>query len=126
VGALRLRLLTALAPHVRDVVIAGQDRDYIALLAIPEDHAAIREPAVRAALAEALVRFGAGAGSAARPLRLGFLTAPLSVDTGELTDKGSISQRTILRRHAALVDRLYQEPVPDDVICVRQRVVQTA
>ena len=39
VGPLRARLIAALSPHVRDVVIAGHDRDYIAVLAIPANPA---------------------------------------------------------------------------------------
>jgi feruloyl-CoA synthase len=37
-------------------------------------------------------------------LRLAFLTEKLSIDAGELTDKGVLNQRHILRRHSALVD----------------------
>jgi feruloyl-CoA synthase len=34
---------------------------------------------------------------------------PPTLDTGELTDKGSINQRTVLAHRAALVDELYAE-----------------
>jgi feruloyl-CoA synthase len=57
-------------------------------------------------------------GSAQRVLRFAFLTERLSIDTGELTDKGAISQRTILRRHVAAVEKLYAERPAEDVICL--------
>jgi hypothetical protein len=42
----------------------------------------------------------------------------LSIDTGELTDKGVVSQRNILRRHAALIEKLYADSPADHVICL--------
>jgi feruloyl-CoA synthase len=35
------------------------------------------------------------------------LEEPPSLDAGEMTDKGSINQRAVLRRRAALVEELY-------------------
>jgi feruloyl-CoA synthase len=35
------------------------------------------------------------------------LEEPPSLDAGEMTDKGSINQRAVLRRRSALVDELY-------------------
>ena len=40
---------------------------------------------------------------------------PPSIDAGEITDKGSINQRAVLKNRATLVDRLYAEP-PDPII----------
>jgi feruloyl-CoA synthase len=51
-------------------------------------------------------------------LRFAFLSEKLSIDTGELTDKGSVSQRNILRRHAALIDKLYADRPADHVVCL--------
>jgi feruloyl-CoA synthase len=51
-------------------------------------------------------------------LRFAFLAAKLSIDTGELTDKGAVSQRNILRRHAALIEKLYADSPADNVICL--------
>jgi feruloyl-CoA synthase len=119
VGPLRARLIHHLAPHVRDVVIAGHDRDFLAAIGIPErpdlpeDAAAMA--AIRAELA-ALARTATG--SAGRIRRFTLLTGALSVDAGELTDKGSINQRAVLRNRPALVDELYAETPPPHVIAV--------
>ncbi len=118
VGPLRLRLLEALSPHVKDVVIAGADRDHLGVLAIPHGPAAAEDAAVRAAVEAALARHAEGAPSSARIARLIWLTAPLSIEAGELTDKGSVNQRGVLRNHAALVDLLYSGH--QDVIRVLQ------
>ena len=39
--------------------------------------------------------------------RLLFVTAPLSIDAGEITDKGYINQSGVLRQRSDLVERLY-------------------
>lgn len=118
-GPLRLRLLDAL-PGVRDLVLAGHDRDYLAALAIP---AGPVDAALRDALADALAGFARQAGGgASRVVRLAFLEAPLSMDAGEVTDKGSLNGAAVLRRHAALVEALYADPPPPHVVCVRARL----
>ena len=38
-----------------------------------------------------------------------FLAAPLEFDRGEVTDKGSINQRAVLRNRAALAARLWSD-----------------
>ena len=43
---------------------------------------------------------------------------PPSLDAGEATDKGSINQRAVLTRRAALVDELYARPAPARVIAI--------
>ena len=47
-----------------------------------------------------------GTGSANRVARLHVLAEPPSIDKGEITDKGSINQRTVLAHRAALVEAL--------------------
>ncbi len=119
VGALRARCIAALAPLARDVVIAGHDRDYVGALIVPEPQAcaAMEQTQLRAELACRLRALASeSGGSSLRIARARLLTETLSLDAGELTDKGSINQRAVLARRAVLVDALYAEPPDDDVI----------
>jgi feruloyl-CoA synthase len=127
VGPLRARFVAATAPMTRDVVIAGLDRDDLAGIVIL-DPDGVREacphlrevtdlatlaadPALRALYAARLATFAAEAtGSATRIQRIVLLGEPLSIDRGEVTDKGSVNQRAVIACRADLVDELYAEP----------------
>ena len=101
------------------MVIAGENRDYIAVLGIPSSAEIAHDNTVQARMRAKLMALEAEAsGSAQRVLRFAFLAAKLSIDTGELTDKGAVSQRNILRRHAALIEKLYADSPADNVICL--------
>src|SRR3954447_10263840 len=128
VGPLRARFVAACAPLLRDVVIAGINRDELSALvvldldgcrivnpALPSGGlaAAASDPAIRQAFADRLKKFAAEAtGSSTRITRAVLLDMPLSIDRGEVTDKGSINQRAVLEHRAALIDALYS-PTPD-------------
>ncbi|HEX7053517.1 MAG TPA: feruloyl-CoA synthase [Burkholderiales bacterium] len=102
VGALRAAFIQHFAPHVRDVVIAGERRDELAALVFPAG--AIDRDLFR----ERLAAFAAqGTGSSNRIRRALLLEEPPSLDAGEMTDKGTINQRAVLERRAALVEELY-------------------
>ncbi len=116
VGPLRARILTHFAPFVRDVVIAGHDRDEVGMLVVPDVEAcraicatrsgwragvmkSLRDSAVAERLSRLMVSFAASAtGSASRVARALVLEEPPSLDAGEVTDKGSLNQGAILRR----------------------------
>jgi feruloyl-CoA synthase len=132
VGPLRARFVGTCAPLVRDVVIAGLNRDEISAivildldgcrlinpkLAANDLTAAANDPQVRAAFRERFARFLAGAtGSSTRITRAILLDTPLSIDRGEVTDKGSINQRAVLEHRAALIETLYAPVPPASVI----------
>jgi feruloyl-CoA synthase len=102
VGALRTVFVMHFAPLVRDVVIAGDRRNEPAALVF------LAAPAPREELLRRLRSFAAQAtGSSNRIARLLVLEEPPSLDAGEMTDKGTINQRAVLARRAALVDELY-------------------
>jgi feruloyl-CoA synthase len=126
VGPLRARVIALGFPCVHDVVVTGLGRDEIGLLVVPRlgearrlaglpDHTPAEE-----ALGHAAVRgffqvlanqlWAEGTGSANRPARLLLLAEPPSIDGGEITDKGSINQRAVLSRRAALVELLHEAP----------------
>ncbi len=102
VGPLRASFIEHFAPLVRDVVIAGEGRSELGALVFP---AVEIEPAM---LLERLRSFPA-TGSSNRIARLLVLEEPPSLDAGEMTDKGSINQRAVLARRAALVEELYTD-----------------
>ncbi len=123
-GPLRARLLAAGTPYIRDVVIAGENRDAIAALIFPDlaacrsltrDLAAtaapneiLTHPAVREKFRDILAGLAAGAGGASeRVMRAALLAEPAAIDAGEITDKGSLNQRTVLARRADMVEVLY-------------------
>lgn len=132
VGPLRARFVAACAPLVRDVVVAGINRDEICALVVldldgcrlinptlPHDDLAVvaADPLVRAAFRERFAKFFAAAtGSSNRITRAILLDTPLSIDRGEVTDKGSINQRAVLEHRAALIETLYVDPPPAQVI----------
>lgn len=92
VGALRAALVNAMGGLVRDAVILGEDREELGALLVPADGAAEAE------VAERLAAFAAkSTGSATRIRRAVMLTKPLSLDQGEVTDKGSVNQRAVIR-----------------------------
>jgi feruloyl-CoA synthase len=120
VGSLRSYLMTHLTPELCDVVITGENRDYIAVLGIPSKPEIAGDREAQARLRVKLTALAATAsGGAQRVMRFAFLSEKLSIDTGELTDKGVVSQRTILRRHAPLIETLYADRPADHVICLR-------
>ena len=103
VGELRARLIEHFMPLLRDVVIAGELRSEPAALAFANN-------ASRNELAERLKTFAAqSTGSSNLIRRLLVLDEPPSLDAGEMTDKGSINQRAVLGRRAALVEELYSD-----------------
>ena len=54
--------------------------------------------------------FNAKAGGSSRRLaRLILMDDPPSLDTGEMTDKGSVNQRAVLSRRAGMIEELYAE-----------------
>jgi feruloyl-CoA synthase len=67
-----------------------------------------------------------GRGTSARIRRTILLVDPPSLDVGEVTDKGSINQRAVLAHRAALVDQLYADPPPPNVIVAGRSPAPTA
>ena len=132
VGPLRGKFVATFAPFARDVVIAGHDRDEVSALVIPDLEACralaadlegqpvaavLGHAAVRSRFSTMLADFNKNAGgSSNRIARLILLEASPSLDTGEMTDKGSINQRAVLANRMSLVEELYASPRPPRVI----------
>jgi feruloyl-CoA synthase len=123
VGELRLAVLEACAPLLQDAIVTGHDRSEVGLLLVlsaagcrrvcdlPPD-ATLTEIAARRDVIDG-IRAGVAdynrqnPASSKRIARAIVLTSPLSSDGGELTDKGAVSQRGVLKCRAELVERLY-------------------
>jgi feruloyl-CoA synthase len=123
VGPLRATLLLHMGELVQDVVIAGPDRDDVRVLVFPNMttcrrladapadapvHAVLTHAAVVEQFNAWLAAFSATqTGGSTRVARALLLADPPSADAGEITAKGSLNQKAVLRRRSALVDDLY-------------------
>jgi feruloyl-CoA synthase len=125
VGPLRATLIAMGAPYVQDVVIAGLNRDRLAVIVFPRAdlclelaaslgspastlEEALRCPGVKKIFQEAIGHVNRQAtGSASRIDRALVTSEPPSLDRGEATDKGSINQRAVLTHRSATIDAMY-------------------
>ena len=136
VGPLRSAFIAHCAPLVRDVVLAGAERDEVTALIFPDVDACraiaadlasdapvphvLGDPRVRAAFARKLGGFAAAStGTSNRIVRAVLLAEPASLDIGEMTDKGSINQRAVLAHRTAIVEALYADPPPPEIMSPR-------
>jgi feruloyl-CoA synthase len=134
VGALRVGVLAACSPVVQDAIVAGADREFVALLcwlnaagcqklvgegapaALPD---LARHPAVREHVRHALANWNAAhPGSSERVARVLLLSDAPSIDANEITDKGYINQRLALERRATDVARVLAAQPSADVIVI--------
>ncbi len=102
VGALRARFIDHFNPLVRDVVITGEGRSELGALVFP---AAGFSPEDFSAKIDSLE----SSGSSNRIARILVLEDPPSLDAGEMTDKGTINQKAVLKNRAAAVEALYSD-----------------
>ena len=125
VGPLRAALLAHLGDLVFDVVIGGHDRDYVVALIFPNRAecqgmlAADLRQVVGAMLAE-FAETHPGTSTAIR--RAAILQDPPVIDAQELTEKGSVNQKAVLRNRAAVVGQLFAERLDQSLIEVGERV----
>ncbi|HTO60576.1 MAG TPA: feruloyl-CoA synthase [Bradyrhizobium sp.] len=126
VGPLRAKFIDHFGAIVQDVVIAGLDREFISVLVVPDLQICrtlcpekdpnctaselIHEPRIQEKFRSLLSSLAAeSTGSSNLIRRLLVLEEPMSLDRGEITDKGSVSQRAVLRQRAHLIDELYSD-----------------
>ena len=100
VGPLRTAFIAHFAPWVRDVVIAGEGRNELAALVFPAMDFPKDEFFAK-------LKTLPSTGSSNRIARAVILDEPPSLDAGEMTDKGSINQKAVLKRRRDIVERLY-------------------
>ncbi len=101
VGPLRAKFMEHFGPMVRDVVIAGENRPDLAALVFPA-------PGFSAEEFDRKFTSLASTGSSNRIARYAIMKEPPSLDAGEMTDKGTLNQKAVLRRRAQIVEDLYR------------------
>lgn len=127
VGPLRAKIATAGSPYVQDAVLTGINLKEVGALVFPTQKvrqlagldagASMRQvlesAPVQAHFQQVLDQLAAAStGSANRIARLHLMSEPPSIDKGEVTDKGSINQRAVLKHRAALVEALHDGTLP--------------
>ncbi|MGK6305802.1 feruloyl-CoA synthase [Variovorax sp. DT-64] len=127
VGPMRARIIAAGAPYVQDAVLTGINLKEVGALVFPTQKvrelaglaadAGMREVVesapVQAHFQRVLDELARSAtGSANRIARLHLEHEPPSIDRGEVTDKGSINQRAVLKHRAETVEALHADTLP--------------
>jgi feruloyl-CoA synthase len=123
VGVLKGKLIAAGKGLIQDAVITGHDRSFLGAILFPEMNyckklagltgeidvkTVVGTPSVLAALQAVLNDFSKESkGSSTLIQRAVFADFELSIDKGELTDKGSINQRQILANRKEYVEMIY-------------------
>jgi feruloyl-CoA synthase len=132
VGPLRSKILAAAGGLAQDVVVTGQDRDFVGALIFPNllacralaslgSDAAARDVLAHPSVRERFQDIFSGlaresTGSSTFVARAMLLDEPPSLEAREITDKGSINQKAVLQHRAALVEEIYATPTSTRVI----------
>ena len=124
VGPLRGKIIAAGAPYIQDVVLTGINMKEVGAMVFPtprvrelaglHDTAPLADvlaaPAVLAHMQKVVNELAAtSTGSANRIARMCLLSEPPTIDKGEITDKGSINQRSVLHHRADTVAALHED-----------------
>ena len=127
VGPMRAKIIAAGAPYIQDAVLTGLNLKEVGALVfttqavrqlagLPADapmQQVLQSAPVQAHFQQVLDGLAASAtGSASRVARMHLMHEPPSIDKGEVTDKGSINQRAVLKHRAAQVDALHDGSLP--------------
>ncbi len=135
-GQLRNSINSLGQPFLLEVVVAEPNREYLTALVFPN------LPALRGRFAEASEAHAEDAdflkhgvvigffrdvfkqhnadqkGSSKRFERFALLTEPPRIDKNETTDKGYINQNAVLTHRSEVVESLYADPPPDEVVVI--------
>ena len=124
VGPLRGKIIAAGAPYIQDAVLTGINLKEVGamvfttprvreLAGLPDNTPladVLAAPAVLAKFQEVVNELSANStGSANRIARMCLLSEPPTIDKGEITDKGSINQRSVLHHRADTVAALHED-----------------
>ena len=126
VGPMRAQIIAAGAPYVQDAVITGINLNEVGALIFPTAACralsglgtdaslknVLNSVPVQAHFQDVLNQLAqTSSGSANHIARLHLMDVPPSIDLGEVTDKGSINQRAVLKHREPLVNALHEQGV---------------
>lgn len=126
VSQLRTTLTNVLAPLAQDVVVLGQDWDSVCLLIFPHLDACrtqfgidisgdglLADPSILSAFHERIENYNSEhTASSMRVDKFAVLAEPPSMQDHEITEKGSINQRAVIKKREALVKQLRANQTP--------------
>jgi feruloyl-CoA synthase len=121
VGVLKGKIISSGSPVIQDVVLTGLDREFVgAILFLNADacrklsgeldsSAPFDHPAVTEFLENWKEAFNQTATGSSNTIgKFMVATEPPSIDLGEITDKGSLNQRMVLKHRVHLVELMYK------------------
>jgi feruloyl-CoA synthase len=132
VGGLRVGVLAAASPVLQDAVVAGENREFIGLLAwlnpagcqrLTGDNTSLadlaRHPAVEDHVRTTILRWNAAhPGSSQRIGRVVLLPDLPSIDANEITDKGYVNQRAAIEYRCREIELLFAAvPGAEVIVC---------
>jgi feruloyl-CoA synthase len=118
IGNMRAAILAATRGVLQDIVVAGENREWCALLCWlnPTEAARISktpaadltcDPLVVQFLKDRFQEYNETVGSSERICSFSLLKDPPSLAAGEITDKAYVNQRAVLKHRSGQVERLY-------------------
>jgi feruloyl-CoA synthase len=125
VGPLRAALLAHFGDLVFDVVIGGHDREFVVALVFPNRARCQDMPAgdLQRLVGSILADFAdTHPGSSTAVRRAAILHDPPAIDGQELTEKGSVNQKAVLRNRAAVIEQLFAARLDGAFIEIGERV----
>jgi len=115
VGGVRVAAISTVGGAVTDAVVCGEGREAIGLLFYPNPTMSVQ--AVEMAVRTGIELYNAVTkGSSGRVSRAIVLPDAPDAASGEITDKGYISQATARRRRAEAIEMLFADPAPASVL----------
>lgn len=124
VGVLKAKILSTGSPIIQDVVLTGLDKEFIAAilflniescknLAKLTDEDSTKDvyldPKIGSYLDQWLSEINKSSTGSSTVIKKYIIALdPPSIDLGEITDKGSLNQRAVLKHRAALVKEIYE------------------
>ncbi|WP_086933479.1 AMP-binding protein [Agarilytica rhodophyticola] len=130
-GRVREQLVNILTPALSDLILCGNDRSSLAVLAVPKLEGLqliaqqqdipiaelIRHPRVINFLQAAIEKYNAAnPGSASRISRFAFTAKAPDPNRHELSDKGTINQRTAIENRSDEVEALYANEADSHIL----------